>query len=259
MSDIERNTAEAPLHVAHLRVRYGPVTAVQDVSVQVGPGEIVALLGSNGAGKSSIVRAVSGTANADVEGDVRLFGAPATVRQARGLLGRGMALVPEGRQIVAPLTVEENLLVGGYGRARKGRRRQELLDECYALFPILHERRNGPAGLLSGGEQQMLAFGRALMSEPRLVLADEPSMGLAPIMVRRIMESIREIGDRGVAVLLVEQNAAAALRIAARAYVLDRGRVVKSGSAEVLRTDTAVEQAFLALDDQTEVTSGSTV
>ena len=236
------------VRVRNLAVRYGPVTAVRDVSFEVGPGEIVALLGANGAGKTSTVRAVSGTARASVDGQIEVLGAAPSYGRLRHTLGRGMAMVPEGRQIIAPLTVEENLLIGAY-HLRSGSRREALLREMYDLFPILEERRDGPAGLLSGGEQQMLALGRALMSDPKVVLADEPSMGLAPIMVQRTMQAIARIGERGTAVLLVEQNALAALRIASRAYVMERGCVVKSGTSEELMADTAVERTFLALGE----------
>jgi len=251
MSHDATTIGQPMLRVEQLAIRYGPVIAVHDVSLEVRAGEIVALLGANGAGKTSTVRGVSGTAKATLGGTVELLGHEVSAARARRTLGRGVALVPEGRQIIAPLTVEENLLVGAH-HVRSGSRRSALLREMYDLFPILEERRHGTAGLLSGGEQQMLALGRALMSEPQLVLADEPSMGLAPIMVQRTMDAISRIGERGTAVLLVEQNAAAALKIATRAYVMQRGRIVKAGTSEELLADEDIERTFLALGELDE-------
>lgn len=240
--------SELDLSVTDLRVRYGGVLAVNGISLEVSHGDVVAMLGANGAGKSSTLAALAGSSVGTVSGRVDVFGQ--TVRRARAhrMNRMGVALVPEGRRVFAPLSVEDNLLLGAY-TVRSRARLKDLLAEIYELFPVLAERRRGAAGLLSGGEQQMLAFGRALMSEPRLILMDEPSMGLAPVMVDRVMAAVRAINDRGVSILLVEQNAAAALRVANYAYVLDRGRLVKSGRAAALATDPAVADAFLGLSE----------
>jgi branched-chain amino acid transport system ATP-binding protein len=161
-------------------------------------------------------------------------------------------LVPEGRRVIAPLTVEENLQLGGY-RQRSRPRTRELLAECFELFPVLEERRGATAGLLSGGEQQMLAFGRALMADPKLILMDEPSMGLAPAMVDRVMGAVAAINQRGTSILLVEQNAVAALAVADQAYVLDQGRIARSGPAADIAADPIVAQAFLGLREEEPV------
>ena len=234
-----------------LSVRYGHVNAVRDVSLQVGHGEVVAVLGANGAGKSSTLRAISGAAKASITGEVRLFGERVLGRRAHSLVARGMVLVPEGRQMIAPMTVEENLLLGAH-RLRSRSRRGELLEEVFELFPVLRERRRQVSGLLSGGEQQMLAFGRAFMSDPRLILMDEPSMGLSPLMVDRVMDAVREFNRRGRSILLVEQNAHAALGVASRVYVLDQGHIVRSGPAAEVGADPIVAQAFLGLREEAD-------
>jgi branched-chain amino acid transport system ATP-binding protein len=242
---------EPVLVVDGLSVRYGHVGAVSNLSLEVPHGEIVTVLGANGAGKSSTLRALSGAIKASVTGEARLFGEPILGLPAHRVVSRGMVLVPEGRQVVAPLTVEENLLLGAY-RVRSRRRVKELLAESYDMFGILAERRNGVAGLLSGGEQQMLAFGRAMMAEPRLILMDEPSMGLSPLMVDRVMDAVRTISERGAAILLVEQNANAAFRLASRAYVLDQGQIVRSGTVDEVRADPIVARAFLGLREHAD-------
>lgn len=240
------SVAEPALVVERLGVRYGHVTAVADLSLTVPAGTVVTVLGANGAGKSSTLRALSGAITASVTGDARLFGERILGRPAHRIVARGMVLVPEGRQVVAPLTVEENLLLGGY-RQRSRSRLRASLAECYELFEALRERRDAPAGLLSGGEQQMLAFGRALMAEPRVVLMDEPSMGLSPLMVDRVMGAVKVLNERGISILLVEQNANASFGVASEAYVLDQGRVVRSGPVAEVRADPIVAQAFLGL------------
>ncbi len=244
-------TAAPDLVVEHLGVRYGHVTAVTDVSLTVPHGAVIAVLGANGAGKSSMLRALSGGIKASLSGQVRLFGEPVLRRPAHRVVARGMVLVPEGRQVIAPLTVEENLLLGGYRQRSRGHLR-ELLGECYELFDVLRERRDSPAGLLSGGEQQMLAFGRAVMADPKLILMDEPSMGLSPLMVDRVMEAVAALNRRGTSILLVEQNANAAFRLATEAYILDQGKVVRSGSAAEVRADPIVAEAFLGLREHAE-------
>jgi branched-chain amino acid transport system ATP-binding protein len=236
----------ADLLVEDLAVRYGHVRAVEGISLRVERGSVVAVLGANGAGKTSTLRALSGSLRGSMSGRVELFGESIARRRADRIVRRGMVLVPEGRQVIAPLTVEENLLLGGY-RQRSRSRLAELLEEAFALFPVLRERRGAPAGLLSGGEQQMLAFGRALMAEPRLILMDEPSMGLSPAMVDRVMEAVAAINGRGTSILLVEQNATAAFTVATHAYVLDQGRIVRGGSAAEVSADPIVVQAFLGL------------
>jgi branched-chain amino acid transport system ATP-binding protein len=243
--------AGVDLLVEDLVVRYGHVLAVDGISLSVRHGSVVAVLGANGAGKTSTLRAISGSLRGSCSGSATLFGEPILRRRAHRLVKRGMVLVPEGRQLIAPLTVEENLLLGGY-QQRSRARGQELLAECFELFPVLEERRSATAGLLSGGEQQMLAFGRALMADPKLVLMDEPSMGLSPAMVDRVMGAVAAINRRGTSILLVEQNAVAALAVADHAYVLDQGRIAKSGPAAEVAADPIVAQAFLGLRDEVE-------
>jgi branched-chain amino acid transport system ATP-binding protein len=236
---------KADLVVEGLVVRYGGVQAVSDASFEVRAGQVVALLGANGAGKTSTLTSLIGANQGATSGSISALGKSTRRPRAATMARRGIALVPEGRRVFAPLSVEENLLVGGY--TTKRRRVRELVAEMYDLFPILGERRDSPAGLLSGGEQQMLAFGRAMMSEPRLILMDEPSMGLSPIMVDRVMGAITSINERGTSILLVEQNAYAALSVASYAYVLERGEIVRSGSSAELRQDPIVAEAFLGL------------
>ncbi len=241
----------ADLRVEDLTVRYGHVNAVRGISLQVSRGEVVAVLGANGAGKSSTLRAIAGAVKASVQGAIELFGEPVRGKRAHVLVKRGLVLVPEGRQMIAPLSVEENLLLGAHqlhSRSRRG----ELLKEAFELFPVLEERRGQVSGLLSGGEQQMLAFGRALMSDPKIILMDEPSMGLSPLMVDRVMDAVRELNRRGRSILLVEQNAHAAFGVASRVYVLDQGRIVRDGSSAEVSADPIVAQAFLGLREEAE-------
>ncbi|CAL9325301.1 ABC transporter ATP-binding protein [Streptomyces sp. SudanB182_2057] len=239
------------LAVEHLDVTYGrAVSALRSVTLTVPPGEVVALLGANGAGKSTLLRAVSGTlrlhrgaitAGRVAYGDTVLDG-----RDPVAAVRAGVVQVPEGRRVFASLTVDENLRSGGLGLARRSPARQRQASErVFALFPRLAERRRQAAGLLSGGEQQMLAMGRALMAAPRLLLLDEPSLGLAPLMVERIAEVIREINSQGTGVLLVEQNAGMALSLADHAHVLDVGEVRLSGPAAELAGTDAVRRLYL--------------
>lgn len=225
------------LSVTDLQVSYGRVRAVRDVSLEVPAGGLVTLVGANGAGKSSVINAVSGVLR-PAGGRVLLDGRDVTRWRAHRLVRAGLVQVPEGRQILATLTVEENLLVGG-------RREPARVAEVYERFGVLAERRRMPAGSLSGGEQQMLAIGRALVTRPRIVLLDEPSMGLAPKVVDEVFAVVEEIRAAGVAVLLVEQNARRALRAADRGYVLAGGRVVQEGPADRLLADEAVAAAYL--------------
>jgi branched-chain amino acid transport system ATP-binding protein len=236
-------SAQPLLHVEQLNVRYGPVHAVQDLELSVAAGQIVTLIGANGAGKTSTLAALCGLVS-DVSGRVTLEGQDVSHMSTRRLVDSGVVLVPEGRAILAQMTVEENLRLGGY---RRRDQRQLHLDIVGILerFPILAERRAQRAGSLSGGEQQQLAIARGLLAQPRLLLLDEPSMGLAPLIVRQIFEIIREIRHIGVSVLLVEQNARQALAIADVAYVMETGRVVLSGRAAELAADPRVQAAYL--------------
>jgi branched-chain amino acid transport system ATP-binding protein len=230
------------LEISGLQVSYGRVDAVRDFHAEVEPGAITIVLGANGAGKTSSLRAIAGLVRSG-GGTVAVDGVDVTGRPAHRVVEAGISLVPEGRKIFAPLTVEENLRLGGYRAKRVVA--AATMAHVYETFPILRERRSGAAGLLSGGEQQMLAFGRALMSQPKYILMDEPSMGLAPVIVDRVLATARDIADTGIGVLMVEQNADAGLRVADRVVVMDRGEVVFSGSARGAETDKEVLRAYL--------------
>jgi branched-chain amino acid transport system ATP-binding protein len=231
------------LTVTNLEVCYGVISALQDVSLEIAPGEIVALIGSNGAGKTTLLRTISGLIRQS-RGTILFDGVDISTMRPHEIVRVGMSHVPEGRQVFPAHTVRENLLLGAYQDTDKPRIAQNL-DRCYSLFPVLAERREQRAGTLSGGEQQMLAIGRALMARPKLLLLDEPSLGLAPLIVRKIFEIIREINSSGTTVFLVEQNAHMALGIAHRAYVLQTGRVIKSDDAKRLLEDPDVKKAYL--------------
>ena len=237
------------LAVDSLHVTYGgTVKALKGVSLEVGDGEVVALLGSNGAGKSTLLRAISGTLplhrGTIDQGDIRLDRRSLRGRDPGAIVDAGLVQVPEGRRIFTRLTVEENLRAGGMGardKSAKARARKRVAE----LFPVLGERSNQRAGLLSGGEQQMLAIARALMASPRVLLLDEPSLGLAPLIIQKIGDVIAEINRQGTSVLLVEQNATMALAVSHRAYVLDVGQVSLSGSADDLRSSDEVQKLYL--------------
>jgi len=232
------------LEVADLSSRYGRITALDSVSLSVNDGELVALVGANGAGKSTLLRTLSGVQSA-AAGSVHFEGADVTRVSPRTRVRMGIVQVPEGRQVFGPLSVEDNLRLGAYVRPAS-----EIaggLEKVYALFPILASKRHDAAGTLSGGQQQMLAMGRALMSRPRLLLLDEPSMGLAPRLVAEIFATIRSLKDASTTILLVDQNARAALSVADRAYVLEVGRIALSGSGAELLHNPAVQQAYLGL------------
>ena len=229
------------LQVENINVYYGSIHAVKDVSFHVEPGEVVTLIGANGAGKSTTLNTVAGLLHSRT-GSVRFLGEELRHVPGHKLVGRGMALVPEGRRIFQHMTVQENLDMGGY--CRSGDKSADI-ESVFERFPRLKERRKQVAGTLSGGEQQMLAMGRALMSKPRLLMLDEPSMGLAPILVQEIFNIIKALHDAGTTVLLVEQNARMALSIADRAYVLETGKVSMSGNAADLANDERVKQAYL--------------
>jgi branched-chain amino acid transport system ATP-binding protein len=231
------------LEVQDLVTAYGSIEALHGVSFHVEEREIVALLGANGAGKTTALRTISGLLRPR-SGEVRFDGARIDTRHAHEIVRLGLTQVPEGRWIFTLMTVDENLRLGAYAEQRFPR---EALDRVFSLFPRLAERRGQVAGTLSGGEQQMLAMARALMTRPRLLLLDEPSMGLAPVLVRAIFQTIAEINREGTTVLLVEQNANAALRLARRAYVLENGRIALEGAAAELSRNEAVRRAYLGI------------
>ena len=231
------------LEAKDLNVYYGAIHALQGVSFSVDEGEIVSLIGANGAGKSTTLKTISGLLRPRV-GDVLLRGESLKTMPAQDIVRRGVIHVPEGRKIFAPLTVQENLEMGAFSRKDKDEIRQNL-ERVFKSFPRLKERLSQLGGTLSGGEQQMLAIGRGLMAQPKVLLLDEPSMGLAPILVEEIFSIIKEINAQGVAILLVEQNALMALSVANRGYVLETGRIVLEGSGQALLQDPQVMKAYL--------------
>lgn len=231
------------LTIKNLNVYYGAIHAVKDLNMEVGDGEIVTLIGSNGAGKSTTLHTISGLIKPKT-GSILYKGEEIVGVPAHKLVGRGLVQVPEGRHVFAEMTVMENLDMGAYLRTDKDGIARDK-EKVFEKFPRLKERISQTAGTLSGGEQQMLAMGRALMSRPQLLILDEPSMGLAPLLVREIFSIIKEINSEGTTVLLVEQNANMALSIAERAYVLETGRVVLSGTAAELAASEAVQKAYL--------------
>ena len=231
------------LEAKDLNVYYGAIHALQGVSFSVDEGEIVSLIGANGAGKSTTLKTISGLLRPRV-GDVLLRGESLKTMPAQDIVRRGVIHVPEGRKIFAPLTVQENLEMGAFSRKDKAEIRQNL-ERVFKSFPRLKERLSQLGGTLSGGEQQMLAIGRGLMAQPKVLLLDEPSMGLAPILVEEIFSIIKEINAQGVAILLVEQNALMALSVANRGYVLETGRIVLEGTGQALLQDPQVMKAYL--------------
>ena len=233
----------AMLEVKDLHVYYGVIQALKGISFEVNQGEVIALIGANGAGKTTTLQTLTGLLSAK-EGSVVFEGKDITKVPAHKIVEMGIAHVPEGRRVFADLSVYENLIMGAYTRKDKAEI-QESLAGVYKRFPRLEERKGQRAGTLSGGEQQMLAMGRALMSKPRLIIMDEPSMGLSPIFVNEIFDIIRVVSEGGTTVLLVEQNAKKALSIADRAYVLETGKITMSGKAEDLLNDEAVQKAYL--------------
>lgn len=233
----------AMLAIKDLNVYYGVIHAIKGVSFEVNEGEVIALLGANGAGKTTILHTITGLVPAK-SGSVEFEGQELTKIPAHKIVSLGMAHVPEGRRIFLELTVFENLSMGAYTRKDK-KEIADTLEMVYTRFPRLKERKNQIAGTLSGGEQQMLAMGRALMSHPKIMLMDEPSMGLSPIFVEEIFDIIREISKSGTTVLLVEQNAKKTLQIADRAYVLETGKIALSGDAKELMNDPKVKAAYL--------------
>jgi len=231
------------LEVENLHTYYGPIHALKGVSLSVGEGEIVTLIGANGAGKSTLLKTMSGLLRPR-HGTIRLNGEDLTSCPPHEIVARGLVQVPEGRRVFGQMTVTENLEMGAFSLPRSQRIKANL-DRTFALFPRLAERRKQVAGTLSGGEQQMLAIGRGLMANPRALLLDEPSMGLAPVLVDGIFETIQRLHEDGTTILLVEQNARMALRVSSRGYVLQTGMIVLSDTAEYLRQNEMVRQAYL--------------
>ncbi|MCP5448580.1 MAG: ABC transporter ATP-binding protein [Chromatiaceae bacterium] len=232
------------LKIAGLTSHYGPIQALHGISLEVNAGELVAIVGANGAGKTTLLLTLSGVQRAS-GGSVHFGGNDITRSATHKIVQSGICHVPEGRQVFAPLGVEDNLKLGGYCFRSDRVGLEQELEKIYQLFPILKERRKQPAGTLSGGQQQMLAIGRALLGRPRLLLLDEPSMGLAPLLVEEIFRVVRELNDSGVTILLVEQNANAALGIADRGYVLETGKVILTANADELLANEAVRKAYL--------------
>jgi branched-chain amino acid transport system ATP-binding protein len=238
------------LEVRGLTVSYGPIRSVKGIDLEVRPGEIVTLIGANGAGKTTILRALAGLQ--PFGGEVIFDGQRVSPGQVERLVRRGLVLVPEGRGILAQMTVRENLLMGAYGRKDRRaavRESEAILDR----FPVLRERLDAGAGMLSGGEQQMLAIGRALMAKPRLLMLDEPSLGLAPIIVDRVFDLVEELRRSGITILLVEQKARQALAVADRGYLLELGRVVAAGNALELGHGSLIENSFLGRSNSAAV------
>jgi branched-chain amino acid transport system ATP-binding protein len=238
----DKKPGPSVLEVRNLRVAYGGIVAVKGVDLEIGPGELVCLIGANGAGKTTTLKALAGLIRS-AEGRIQLEGKDIAGLPPHELVRRGLVLVPEGRGIFGRLTVRENLMMGAYHRADVGVARD--LERVHALMPRLAERSGQTGGTLSGGEQQMLAIGRALMSRPKLLLLDEPSMGLAPAIVQKVFEIVLKAAEEGVTILLVEQNAKAALELAHRAYVMESGRITLSGDARELMVDPRVRGAYL--------------
>ena len=235
--------AQTLLNVQGLKVAYGGIQAVKGIDLQVREGELITLIGSNGAGKTSTMKAITGSIDL-LEGQIEYLGQTIRGQGAWDLVKAGLAMVPEGRGVFTRMTITENLQMGAYIRSDRADIAADI-DKVFALFPRLKERRDQLAGTMSGGEQQMLAMGRALMSRPKVLLLDEPSMGLSPIMVDKIFEVVRDVHAQGVTVLLVEQNASRALKIADRAYVMESGLLTMQGAARDLLVDPRVRAAYL--------------
>ncbi|MBT3239052.1 MAG: ABC transporter ATP-binding protein [Rhodospirillaceae bacterium] len=232
------------LDVKGLDCHYGRIQAISNIDINVDDGELVALVGANGAGKTTLLKALSGILPAST-GTITFNGHDISRVSSDKRVRLGIIQVPEGRQVFAPMTVEDNLVVGGYTRSQT--ERDETLDQVYEMFPVLKDRRHSAAGTLSGGQQQMLAISRALMARPRLLFLDEPSMGLSPLLVDEVFETVQKLRDGGTTILLVEQNAYMALAIADRGYVLEAGSIVLADSGEKLIANDRVKQAYLGL------------
>ncbi len=234
------------LTITGLSAGYDAIDVLHSVDITAEQGDITVLLGANGSGKTTMFRTISGLIR-PTAGEIAFDGRSITRRPASAIVSAGIAHSPEGRHLFPKMSVEKNLVLGGYTRRRNRSRQRELLDQVFELFPILHQKRHDPAGSLSGGQQQMVAIGRALTADPRLLILDEPSMGLAPLVVKQVLEAVVEINRTGIGVLLAEQNATQALRIAHRGYVLAEGRVVLSGRADDLLHDSDVRAAYLGM------------
>ncbi|QGG47426.1 ABC transporter ATP-binding protein [Heliorestis convoluta] len=234
---------EKVLQVKNLKVAYGPIKALKGIDLEVRQGETVAIIGANGAGKSTLLKTISGLLK-PAEGTIEFRGQPLTSMAPHHIVSKGLIHVPEGRAVLGRMTVEDNLLMGAYCR-KDEKEIQEDLEKVLALFPILKERFKFQAGNLSGGQQQMLAIGRGMMARPQIMMLDEPSLGLAPIVIKEIFEIIKNLRDKGITVLLVEQNAKQALKVADRGYVLETGRVVLSDSGANLLRSEEVTRAYL--------------
>ena len=243
---MSNQVSDPVLRISDLCVSYGKVQALGNANVTVGRGQIVTVIGPNGAGKTTMLAAIMGVLPSS--GRIEFDGIVETVAEVELMVARGMSLVPEKRELFGEMSVEDNLVLGAFQRYRSGHRDQaQTLAEVYALFPRLQERRAQMAGTLSGGERQMLAVGRALMAKPTLLMLDEPSLGLAPLIVREIFRIVAELSRRGVSILLVEQNARAALQVADYAYVLENGGIKMHGEASTLRDDPRVIESYLGL------------
>ncbi|MCE5194707.1 MAG: ABC transporter ATP-binding protein [Nitrospiraceae bacterium] len=232
------------LELKNIKTHYGPVEALKGISLKVDSGEIVCLIGSNGAGKSTTLMTVSGVIKSS-SGEIFFKKELISKKQPHEIVQMGISHVPEGRRIFPKLTVKENLEIGAYSKNLKALELKDKLENTFELFPVLKERKKQMGGTLSGGEQQMLAISRALMSDPKLLILDEPSLGLAPIMVARIFKAIKEINDEGITVLLVEQNAHAALNLSNRGYVIENGRIIFEGKGKELLNNEKVKKAYL--------------
>lgn len=235
--------ANTLLKVKGLKVSYGGIKAVKGIDLEVNEGELITLIGSNGAGKTTTMKAITGSLTMEA-GEVEYLGKNIRGAGAWDLVRQGLAMVPEGRGVFTRMTITENLQMGAYVRGDKAAIAQDI-ERMFGIFPRLKERKDQLAGTMSGGEQQMLAMARALMSQPKVLLLDEPSMGLSPIMVDKIFEVVRDVSAQGVTILLVEQNASRALQIANRGYVMDSGEIIMSGDAKQMLTDPKVRAAYL--------------
>lgn len=241
------------LEVANIEVLYDRIMAIRGVSFKVNEGEIVALLGSNGAGKSTVLKTIMGLIEDQPDkGRITFLGQPIQHRDTEKIVSRGISLVPEGREVFPELTVQENMTMGAYTRRDRKQINRDM-EKIFEQFPVLKERAGQDAGTLSGGEQQMLAIGRGLMTRPKLLLLDEPSLGLAPILVNQIFEILQKINAEGTTILLVEQNAAKALSIAHRGYVMETGRIVLSGTSDELIEDENVREFYLGISEDSGV------
>jgi branched-chain amino acid transport system ATP-binding protein len=234
------------LNVEHISAGYGRVQVLREINLEVDGGEIVCLVGANGAGKTTLLKVISGIIPS-IQGKLSFKGQDITSRKPDYIVRTGLSHVPEGRQIFADLTVRQNLVLGAYVHKLKKEEMEKLFDFVFDLFPILKTRLTQKAGTMSGGEQQMLAIGRGLMSQPKLLLLDEPSLGLAPLVVEIILNVIQNLRSTGIAILLIEQNVNAALQIADRAYVMETGRIVSQGNAETLLADNEIRKRYLGM------------